>query len=396
LSRSSTSPLAAWATQVEGARRARWGWPLRQGRLRSRCRCREPARHPRGDRRRSAPSGPPGSGSCSSETESPTTPTGTLVAAESEAEIPAQHPSDAITTRVLIPNYALRDSITAGRCDCRSHQPKERHDTQRTQRVPRQRHCEKRGAHDEPPSCLACGARNDSCEPTIKIRSALVHMHCVVPRLGAAPMTSPRSDPNLRLRPNRQEAPVRDRPIASITAQVVEASGAQERPAAAIRRPSGSSTKRLDPGVLVAHLGHLLAAAWALCGSRESAEDLVQETVARILSRPRLLRAGAERAYLMQTLRNTFLTSRRTSACRPHAVTTLEELDAADPRTGARRDRCAGVPGDRPAAGVIPVGASGSRRHGPLLPRGGASVGCARGNDHNAAVPRSPAGGARA
>jgi RNA polymerase sigma-70 factor (ECF subfamily) len=161
-------------------------------------------------------------------------------------------------------------------------------------------------------------------------------MHCVVPRLGGAPMTSPRSDPNLRLRLNRQEAPVRDRPIASITAQVVEASGAQERPAAAIRRPSGSSTKRLDPEVLVAHLGHLLAAAWALCGSRESAEDLVQETVARILSRPRLVGAGAERAYLMQTLRNTFLTNRRTAACRPHAVTTLEELDAADPRTGAR------------------------------------------------------------
>jgi RNA polymerase sigma-70 factor (ECF subfamily) len=117
---------------------------------------------------------------------------------------------------------------------------------------------------------------------------------------------------------------------------VVEASGAQERPAAAIRRPSGSSTKRLDPEVLVAHLGHLLPAALALCGSRESAEDLVQETVARILSRPRLLRAENERAYLMKTLRNTFLTSRRTASRRPHVVTTLEELDAADPRTGAR------------------------------------------------------------
>ena len=149
-------------------------------------------------------------------------------------------------------------------------------------------------------------------------------------------MTSPRRDPDLRSRPHRQEPRVRDRPIASITGQVIEASGPQQRPAAAIRRPSGSSTKRLDPEVLVAHLGHLLRAAWALCGSREGAEDLVQETFARILSRPRWLRAGDERAYLIQTLRNTFLTSKRTAARRPNVVTTLEELDAADPGTGAR------------------------------------------------------------
>ena len=38
------------------------------------------------------------------------------------------------------------------------------------------------GDHDEPPSCLACGARIDSGEPTIKIRGALVHMHCAVQR----------------------------------------------------------------------------------------------------------------------------------------------------------------------------------------------------------------------
>jgi RNA polymerase sigma-70 factor (ECF subfamily) len=230
-------------------------------------------------------------------------------------------------------DYALRDSITARRCDRRSPQPKELHDTQRTQGVPRQRRCERRGARDETPLRPACGARNESSEPTIKIRGALVHMHCVVPRLGGALMTSPRSDPNLRSRPTRRGLRVGDR---SIALRVVEASSAQGRPAAVIRRPSGSGTKRLDPEVLVAHLGHLLSAAWALCGSRESAEDLVQETVARILSRPRLLRADDERAYLMRTLRNTFLTSRRTAARRPHVVTTLQDLDAADPRAGAR------------------------------------------------------------
>jgi RNA polymerase sigma-70 factor (ECF subfamily) len=93
--------------------------------------------------------------------------------------------------------------------------------------------------------------------------------------------------------------------------------------------------KRLDPEMLVEHLDHLLPAAWALCGSREGAEDLVQETVARVLSRPRLLRGQDELPYLMQAVRNTFLTSRRTAARRPRFVTTHEELDAADRRAAA-------------------------------------------------------------
>ncbi len=149
-------------------------------------------------------------------------------------------------------------------------------------------------------------------------------------------MTSPRRGPKRRSQRNRQQPRVRDRPVASITARVVEGSVAQGRPAAAGRPPSGSGTERLDPEVLVAHLGHLLPAARALCGSREGAEDLVQETVARILARPRMLRAGHERAYLMQTLRNTFLTSRRMAGRRPHVVATRKGLDAADPRAGAR------------------------------------------------------------
>ena len=94
--------------------------------------------------------------------------------------------------------------------------------------------------------------------------------------------------------------------------------------------------KRLDPEVLGAHLGRLLRTASALCDSRESAEDLVQETVARILARPRWLRGGDELAYLTQALRNTFVTSTRTAARRPRAVTPLEELDPADRRTAAR------------------------------------------------------------
>jgi RNA polymerase sigma-70 factor (ECF subfamily) len=100
--------------------------------------------------------------------------------------------------------------------------------------------------------------------------------------------------------------------------------------------PSSCGTKRLDPEIIGAYLGPLLRAASTLCDSRESAEDLVQDTVTKVLSRPRLLRGGDERAYLMQALRNTFVTSRRTAARRPRLVTTLEKLDPADRRTGAR------------------------------------------------------------
>ena len=98
----------------------------------------------------------------------------------------------------------------------------------------------------------------------------------------------------------------------------------------------GSGREQLDPEALVAHLGHLLHVARTLCGSREGAEDLVQETVARVLARPRLLRTGGERAYLMRALHNTFLTNRRSAARRPQVVTTLEHVDAVDPRAGER------------------------------------------------------------
>jgi RNA polymerase sigma-70 factor (ECF subfamily) len=99
---------------------------------------------------------------------------------------------------------------------------------------------------------------------------------------------------------------------------------------------SGSGIKRLDPEVLGAYRGRLLRAAWTLCGSRDSAEDLVQDTFASIRSRPRFLRAENELPYLMRALRNTFQTSRRTAARRPRVVMTFDELDAADRRTAAR------------------------------------------------------------
>ena len=75
-------------------------------------------------------------------------------------------------------------------------------------------------------------------------------------------------------------------------------------------------------------------AAWALCGSREDAEDLVQDTFARVLARPRVVR-GDERGYLVQALRNTFYTRLRTQSRRPQTAAMPEEFEPVDPRSPA-------------------------------------------------------------
>jgi len=68
------------------------------------------------------------------------------------------------------------------------------------------------------------------------------------------------------------------------------------------------------------HVDRLYRAASALCGSRHDAEDLVQETFARVLARPRRLDRGDELPYLLGALRNTHLTSLRTQQRRPSTV----------------------------------------------------------------------------
>lgn len=62
----------------------------------------------------------------------------------------------------------------------------------------------------------------------------------------------------------------------------------------------------------------------------------MQDTFARVLARPRLLRGDDELAYLMRVLRNTFLTGRRTAGRRPRVAATLEDVEAPDPRSGER------------------------------------------------------------
>jgi RNA polymerase sigma-70 factor (ECF subfamily) len=91
--------------------------------------------------------------------------------------------------------------------------------------------------------------------------------------------------------------------------------------------------RQLDPERLGDHIDRLYRAAWGLCGSREEAEDLVQETYARILRKPRFLTSEDDIGYLLRVLRNTFISSRRHSARRPLTHPLPDELDLLeDPR----------------------------------------------------------------
>jgi RNA polymerase sigma-70 factor (ECF subfamily) len=107
--------------------------------------------------------------------------------------------------------------------------------------------------------------------------------------------------------------------------------------------------RTLDPARLGDHIDRLFRAAWALAGSREDAEDLVQETYARVLSRPRFLRHEDDLGYLLRALRNTFLNQKRTESRRLRPGPLPEQLDVvADP--SARQPQAAAEAGEVYAA----------------------------------------------
>ena len=90
--------------------------------------------------------------------------------------------------------------------------------------------------------------------------------------------------------------------------------------------------RQLDPEALGDHIDRLYRAAWGLCGSREEAEDLVQETFARVLRKPRILHSEDDIGYLLRVLRNTFFSSRRTAARRPQTTALPDDLDLVEDR----------------------------------------------------------------
>jgi len=105
----------------------------------------------------------------------------------------------------------------------------------------------------------------------------------------------------------------------------------------------------LDPNRLGDHVDRLYRAAWALCGSREDAEDLVQETYARVLGRPRLLRNDDDLGYLLRALRIFFHAQPPTESRRLRPGPLPEQLDlVADPH--ARQPQAALEAGELYAA----------------------------------------------
>ena len=102
--------------------------------------------------------------------------------------------------------------------------------------------------------------------------------------------------------------------------------------------------RRLDANRAVEHLPRLYRAARAWTRSREEAEDLVQETYARVLARPRLLHGEDEVGYLLRALRNTLISQRRAAGRRPTTTeltddTALGTRSSDDPAEGAETRR---------------------------------------------------------
>jgi RNA polymerase sigma-70 factor, ECF subfamily len=114
------------------------------------------------------------------------------------------------------------------------------------------------------------------------------------------------------------------------------------RPRAALRSREVSG-HLLDRDRLGDHIDRLFRAAWAMCGSQDEAEELVQETFARVLARPRILRGADDLAYLVQALRNTLAGRRRASRRGPSTVSMADAQEPADTGAGARPEEMAEV-----------------------------------------------------
>ena len=104
---------------------------------------------------------------------------------------------------------------------------------------------------------------------------------------------------------------------------------------------NGRTAKRvrahaLEPSSLP-YLDRLYRAAWGMCGSCQEAEDLAQETLARVLARPQVLRGDDDLRYLLRALRNTFHTSHRRPRARSATAAGPSGVAAADPNPSSRR-----------------------------------------------------------
>jgi RNA polymerase sigma-70 factor (ECF subfamily) len=114
---------------------------------------------------------------------------------------------------------------------------------------------------------------------------------------------------------------------------------AHHRPITGAAPMTESQPRLLDPQRLGDHLDRLYRAAWGLCGSREDAEDLVQDTYARVLKRPRLLHSADDLGYLLRVLRNTYFSGHRAAKRRPSTDPLPDELDRFEDPTSRRPEQ---------------------------------------------------------
>jgi RNA polymerase sigma-70 factor (ECF subfamily) len=108
-------------------------------------------------------------------------------------------------------------------------------------------------------------------------------------------------------------------------------------PEAALNR---DGVRRLEPARLPDHLDRLFRSALALSGSPHDAEDLVQETYARVLGKPRMLHHEDDGAYLLRALRNVWINQRQSAHARRSIPLEPERLEfvtdpGADPQEQA-------------------------------------------------------------
>ena len=109
----------------------------------------------------------------------------------------------------------------------------------------------------------------------------------------------------------------------------------------------------LDTARLGDHIDRLYRAACALTGNRVAADDLVQETYARVLAKPRMIKGEDDVGYLVRTMRNVFLDQRRQM--------TRRATDSVDPEHVrevylALRKRSDGVLVEGPSGLLAPLG----------------------------------------